>query len=107
IEIAPIVYMRGRTLDYAFVILDEEQNTTPEQMKMFLMRHDFGSKITINGDVTQIDLPTGVDSGLIIATIILSNVDDIEFIYLEEYDVVRQSLVQKIITDYDTNDIRN
>src|SRR5699024_5895187 len=83
IEIAPLAYMRGRTLDDAFVILDEAQNTTPEQMKMFLTRLGFGSKMIINGDVTQIDLPKGVESGLIIATRILSNVDDIAFIYLE------------------------
>ncbi|HLR23116.1 MAG TPA: PhoH family protein [Pseudogracilibacillus sp.] len=107
IEIAPLAYMRGRTLDDAFVILDEAQNTTPEQMKMFLTRLGFGSKMIINGDVTQIDLPKGVESGLIIATRILSNVDDIAFIYLEESDVVRHPLVQKIITAYDTNDIRN
>lgn len=107
IEIAPLAYMRGRTLDDAFVILDEAQNTTPEQMKMFLTRLGFGSKMIITGDVTQIDLPKGVESGLIIATRILSNVDDIAFIYLEESDVVRHPLVQKIITAYDTNDIRN
>src|SRR5699024_12314568 len=77
IEIAPLAYMRGRTLDDAFVILDEEQNTTPKQIKMFLTRLGFGSKMIINGDVTQIDLPKGVESGLIIATRILSNVDDI------------------------------
>src|SRR5699024_6195086 len=107
IEIAPLAYMRGSTLDDAFVILDEAQNTPPEQMKMFLTRLGFGSKMIINGDVTQIDLPKGVESGLIIATRILSNVDDIAFIYLEESDVVRHPLVQKIITAYDTNDIRN
>lgn len=107
IEIAPLAYMRGRTLDDAFVILDEAQNTTPEQMKMFLTRLGFGSKMIITGDVTQIDLPKGVESGLIVATRILSNVDDIAFIYLEESDVVRHPLVQKIITAYDTNDIRN
>src|SRR5690625_3723889 len=107
IEIAPLAYMRGRTLDDAFVILDEAQNTTPEQMKMFLTRRGFGSKMIINGDVTQIDLPKGVESGVIIATSILSNVDDIAFIYLEESDVVRNPLVQKIITAYYTNDIRN
>src|SRR5699024_2724027 len=100
IEIAPLAYMRGRTLDNAFVILDEAQNTTPEQMKMFLTRLGFGSKMITTGDITQIDLPKGVESGLIIATRILSNVDDIAFIYLEESDVVRHPLVQKIITAY-------
>lgn len=107
IEIAPLAYMRGRTLDDAFVILDEAQNTTPEQMKMFLTRLGFGSKMIITGDVTQIDLPKGIESGLITVTRILSNVDGIAFVYLEESDVVRHPLVQKIIAAYDTSDMRN
>ena len=101
IEIAPLAYMRGRTLDDAYVILDEAQNTTPEQMKMFLTRLGFGSKMVITGDITQIDLPKGVDSGLIIAERLLKKVDDISFIYLEASDVVRHPLVQKIIHAYE------
>ena len=101
IEIAPLAYMRGRTLDDAYVILDEAQNTTPEQMKMFLTRLGFGSKMVITGDITQVDLPKGVDSGLIIAERLLKKVDDISFIYLEASDVVRHPLVQKIIHAYD------
>lgn len=101
IEIAPLAYMRGRTLDDAFVILDEAQNTTPEQMKMFLTRLGFGSKMVITGDITQIDLPKGVSSGLKIAENILSDVSGISFIYLDETDVVRHPLVQRIIEAYD------
>jgi len=101
IEIAPLAYMRGRTLDDAYVILDEAQNTTPEQMKMFLTRLGFGSKMVITGDITQVDLPKGVDSGLIIAERLLKKVDDISFIYLEASDVVRHPLVQKIIHAYE------
>lgn len=104
IEIAPLAYMRGRTLDNAFVILDEAQNTTPEQMKMFLTRLGFGAKMVITGDVTQIDLPKGVQSGLIKANNILKDVADIAFIYLNESDVVRHPLVQKIIAAYDKKD---
>src|SRR5690625_2210310 len=104
IEIAPLAYMRGRTLDDAFVILDEAQNTTPEQMKMFLTRLGFGSKMVITGDVTQIDLPKGVESGLIIAKRILQQIKGISFIYLEESDVVRHPLVQKVIAAYQSND---
>lgn len=103
IEIAPLAYMRGRTLDDGYVILDEAQNTTPEQMKMFLTRLGFGSKMIITGDVTQIDLPRGVESGLIIAKRLLSEVDGISFVYLDESDVVRHPLVQKIITAYHTH----
>ena len=101
IEIAPLAYMRGRTLDDAYVILDEAQNTTPEQMKMFLTRLGFGSKMVITGDITQVDLPKGVGSGLIIAERLLKKVDDISFIYLEASDVVRHPLVQKIIHAYE------
>ncbi|HLR73748.1 MAG TPA: PhoH family protein [Virgibacillus sp.] len=101
IEIAPLAYMRGRTLDDAFVILDEAQNTTPEQMKMFLTRLGFGSKMVITGDITQIDLPNGVTSGLQIAENILTNVNGISFVYLDETDVVRHPLVQRIIHAYD------
>ncbi|PZE22697.1 PhoH family protein [Paenibacillus xerothermodurans] len=100
IEIAPLAYMRGRTLDDSFIILDEAQNTTPEQMKMFLTRLGFGSKMVITGDVTQIDLPRGKNSGLVEARRILKEIDEIGFIEFSEADVVRHSLVQKIITAY-------
>ncbi|MUG45058.1 PhoH family protein [Paenibacillus woosongensis] len=101
IEIAPLAYMRGRTLDDSFIILDEAQNTTPEQMKMFLTRLGFGSKMVITGDVTQIDLPKGKKSGLIEAKNILQQIEEIGFVYFVESDVVRHSLVQKIIVAYD------
>lgn len=104
IEIAPLAYMRGRTLDDAFVILDEAQNTTPEQMKMFLTRLGFGSKMVVTGDTTQIDLPRGVTSGLVMADKLLNNIDDIGFVYLEAIDVVRHPLVKKIIAAYDEAD---
>ncbi|MED3661524.1 PhoH family protein [Ureibacillus sp. FSL K6-8385] len=100
IEIAPLAYMRGRTLDDAFVILDEAQNTTPMQMKMFLTRLGFGSKMVITGDKSQVDLPKKVESGLIIAERVLKNVKDINFTYLEAGDVVRHPLVSKIIQAY-------
>lgn len=100
IEIAPLAYMRGRTLDDSFIILDEAQNTTPEQMKMFLTRLGFGSKMVITGDVTQIDLPRGKSSGLVEANRILSDIEELGFIYFDEQDVVRHSLVQKIIVAY-------
>jgi phosphate starvation-inducible protein PhoH and related proteins len=100
IEIAPLAYMRGRTLDDSFIILDEAQNTTPEQMKMFLTRLGFGSKMAITGDVTQIDLPRGKSSGLVESERILRHIDEIGFIYFDESDVVRHSLVQKIIVAY-------
>jgi phosphate starvation-inducible PhoH-like protein len=100
IEIAPLAYMRGRTLDDAFIILDEAQNTTPEQMKMFLTRLGFGSKMVITGDVTQIDLPRGKKSGLVEAERILNLVEEIGFIYFSEQDVVRHTLVQRIIVAY-------
>ena len=104
IEIAPLAYMRGRTLDDAFIILDEAQNTTPEQMKMFLTRMGMGSKAIITGDITQIDLPHGRGSGLKKVIEILENVKGIEFIYLTQADVVRHPLVQKIIEAYESYD---
>ena len=103
IEVAPLAFMRGRTLSDAFIILDEAQNTTSEQMKMFLTRIGFGSKAVITGDVTQIDLPTGKRSGLIEAERILSKVEDIEFVYFTEKDVVRHRLVQMIIKAYEAH----
>lgn len=103
IEIAPLAYMRGRTLDDAFVILDEAQNTTPAQMKMFLTRLGFGSKMVITGDITQVDLPKGVKSGLAVAKDILTNVSGLSFIHLEQSDVVRHPLVAKIITAYENS----
>ncbi|MBU0904386.1 MAG: PhoH family protein [Planococcaceae bacterium] len=101
IEIAPLAYMRGRTLDDAFVILDEAQNTTKAQMKMFLTRLGFGSKMVITGDKTQIDLPRGAESGLIVAEKILGHVKGIHFQMLEQGDVVRHPLVAKIIQAYE------
>jgi phosphate starvation-inducible PhoH-like protein len=101
IEIAPLAYMRGRTLNDSFVILDEAQNTTPEQMKMFLTRLGFGSKMVITGDITQIDLPRGQHSGLVEAREVLKSIPEIGFIYFTEQDVVRHTLVQKIINAYD------
>jgi phosphate starvation-inducible PhoH-like protein len=101
IEIAPIAFMRGRTLNDAFVILDEAQNTTSEQMKMFLTRLGFGSKAVITGDVTQIDLPTGRPSGLIEAMKVVNDIEGISFIYFDERDVVRHRLVQQIVKAYE------
>ncbi|MDR1066543.1 MAG: PhoH family protein [Clostridiales bacterium] len=101
VEVAPLAYMRGRTLDNAFIVLDEAQNTTPEQMKMFLTRVGFGSKAVITGDITQIDLPEGKRSGLVEAASVLKGVDDISVIRLTQRDVVRRPLVQKIIEAYD------
>jgi phosphate starvation-inducible PhoH-like protein len=101
IEIAPIGFMRGRTLSDSFVILDEAQNTTPEQMKMFLTRIGLNSMVIVTGDITQIDLPTGKKSGLKEAIKILSHIDGIRFIYFDENDVVRHELVQKIIVAYE------
>ena len=97
IEVAPLAYMRGRTLEDAFIILDEAQNTTPEQMKMFLTRMGVGSKVVVTGDITQIDLPDKVRSGLVDALAVLRGVEDIARIYLTEKDVVRHRLVQQII----------
>ncbi len=102
IEVAPLAFMRGRTLGDAFVILDEAQNTTSEQMKMALTRIGFGSKAVITGDVTQIDLPTGKRSGLVEAERILSKVEGIEFVYFTDKDVVRHRLVQQIIKAYES-----
>ncbi len=101
IEVAPLAYMRGRTLDNAFIILDEAQNTTPAQMKMFLTRIGFGSKVAVTGDLTQKDLPAGQPSGLDVAMKVLSGIDEIGFSYLTSQDVVRHPLVQKIVTAYD------
>ncbi len=101
IEVAPLAYMRGRTLDDSFIILDEAQNTTPEQMKMFLTRLGFNSKIVVTGDVTQIDLPDGKRSGLIEATRVLRNLKDIAQIEFNEKDVVRHKLVQDIVKAYE------
>jgi len=104
IEIAPLAYMRGRTLDDSFVILDEAQNTTGEQMKMFLTRLGFGSRMVITGDVTQIDLPKGKKSGLNEAQRILKDIPEIGLVYFSEQDVVRHALVQKIIVAYQKDD---
>jgi len=101
IEVAPIAFMRGRTLNDAFVILDEAQNTTSEQMKMFLTRLGFGSKAVITGDVTQIDLPTGRTSGLVEAMKVIGKVEGIAFIHFDEKDVVRHHLVQQIVKAYE------
>jgi phosphate starvation-inducible PhoH-like protein len=106
IEIAPLAYMRGRTLDDAFVILDEAQNTTDRQMKMFLTRLGFGSKMVITGDQTQIDLPKGAKSGLIVVEGMLKNVSGISFIFLEKSDVVRHPLVSRIIDAYEKKAIQ-
>jgi len=106
IEVAPLAFMRGRTLNDSFVILDEAQNTTGEQMKMFLTRLGYGSKAVITGDVTQIDLPAGRASGLKEAQVILSAIDGIRFCYFTERDVVRHRLVQDIITAYDRFEAR-
>ena len=100
IEVAPLAYMRGRTLDDAFIILDEAQNTSPEQMKMFLTRLGFNSKAVITGDVTQVDLPSGTRSGLVEAEKVLAGIEDIRICRLNERDVVRHKLVQRIIKAY-------
>lgn len=104
IEVAPLAYMRGRTLDDSFVILDEAQNTTPEQMKMFLTRLGFGSKMVITGDITQIDLPKGKRSGLIEAQNRLKQVKGLSFIYMQQADVVRHPLVGRIIAAYEEDE---
>jgi phosphate starvation-inducible PhoH-like protein len=101
IEVAPLAFMRGRTLNDAFVILDEAQNTTTEQMKMFLTRLGFGSKAVVTGDVTQIDLPLGRTSGLVQAMEVVGKIDGISFVYFDERDVVRHKLVQAIVKAYD------
>ncbi len=101
IEVAPLAYMRGRTLDDSFIILDEAQNTTPEQMKMFLTRMGFNSKVVVTGDVTQIDLPDGKKSGLVEVTKVLKNIEQIDIVRFTEKDVVRHKLVQDIIKAYE------
>ncbi len=101
IEVAPLAFMRGRTLNDAFIILDEAQNTTPEQMKMFLTRLGFGSKAVVTGDVTQIDLPRGAPSGLIESRSVLEGVEGIEFVYFSEEDVIRHPLVGRIVQAYE------
>jgi phosphate starvation-inducible PhoH-like protein len=106
IEVAPLAYMRGRTLNDAFIILDEAQNTSPEQMKMFLTRLGFGSKIVVTGDVTQVDLPSGIKSGLRVVEEILDGVDDLSFNRLTSHDVVRHRLVGKIVAAYEEFDER-
>jgi phosphate starvation-inducible PhoH-like protein len=106
IEVAPLAYMRGRTLDNAFIILDEAQNTSPAQMKMFLTRIGFGSKVVVTGDLTQKDLPSGTASGLDSAMKILSRVEDIRFCQMTAQDVVRHPLVQKIVNAYDEYESR-
>jgi phosphate starvation-inducible PhoH-like protein len=103
IEVAPIAFMRGRTLNDAFVILDEAQNTTSEQMKMFLTRLGFGSKAVVTGDITQIDLPPGRISGLVEAMHVVGKVEGISFIYFDERDVVRHKLVQAIVKAYESH----
>jgi phosphate starvation-inducible PhoH-like protein len=100
IEVAPLAYMRGRTLNGSFIILDEAQNTSPEQMKMFLTRLGFGSRAVITGDVTQIDLPKEVSSGLMIVRDILARIDGVAFAYLDARDVVRHKIVQQIVEAY-------
>jgi phosphate starvation-inducible PhoH-like protein len=100
VEVAPLAFMRGRTINSAFIILDEAQNTTPEQMKMFLTRLGFGSKAVVNGDITQIDLPNGQTSGLVAVQNILKGIDDIEFAQLGGRDVVRHKIVQDIVEAY-------
>jgi phosphate starvation-inducible PhoH-like protein len=106
IEVAPLAFMRGRTLNDAFVILDEAQNTTPEQMKMFLTRLGFGSKAVVTGDITQIDLPNPRASGLVEALTIVKDVEGIGFVYFDDSDVVRHKLVQQIVRAYDAASAR-
>ena len=107
IEVAPLAYMRGRTLNNSFIILDESQNTTTAQMKMFLTRIGFGSTAVITGDATQIDLPKGERSGLIQAAQILKDIDGISFSHFNSKDVVRHRLVQKIVEAYDQHDLKS
>ncbi|MFM7580409.1 MAG: PhoH family protein, partial [Microcystaceae cyanobacterium] len=101
IEVAPLAYMRGRTLSNAFVIVDEAQNTTPAQLKMVLTRLGFGSKMVVTGDITQTDLPSHQASGLVVSQSILKNVEGIAFCYLGQADVVRHPLVQRIVEAYE------
>ncbi|MCA9449925.1 MAG: PhoH family protein, partial [Candidatus Omnitrophica bacterium] len=105
VEVAPLAFMRGRTLNDSFVILDEAQNTTREQMKMFLTRLGYNSKAVITGDVTQVDLPKTMDSGLIDATRVLKDIEGLKMIWLQKTDVVRHALVQKIISAYENVEI--
>ncbi|MCX7781090.1 MAG: PhoH family protein [Negativicutes bacterium] len=107
IEVAPLAYMRGRTLDDSFIILDEAQNTTPEQMKMFLTRMGFGSKMVVTGDITQVDLPHGNSSGLRHAQAVLSGVAGIDVVYLNESDVVRHEVVARIIKAYERYEMKS
>ena len=107
IEIAPLAYMRGRTLNDSFIILDEAQNTTAEQMRMFLTRMGFNSKVVVTGDITQVDLPQRKKSGLIIINDILQKIEGIQFCYFTERDVVRHELVQKIVRAYEKWDTGN
>ena len=104
IEVAPLAFMRGRTLNNSFIILDEAQNTSPEQMKMFLTRLGFGSKMVVTGDISQVDLPGGTQSGLRVVRRILADVEDIHFAYLGAEDVVRHRLVGEIVNAYERYD---
>lgn len=106
IEVAPLAFMRGRTLNDSFIILDEAQNTTPEQMKMFLTRLGFGSRMVVTGDVTQVDLPREQDSGLVAIADVLSDVEDIDFVRFGEEDVVRHKLVRRIVAAYNEHSQR-
>ena len=106
IEVAPLAFMRGRTLNESFVILDEAQNTTTEQMKMFLTRIGYGSKAVVNGDITQVDLPAEKASGLKEAQLVLSDVSGIKFIHFDRRDVVRHPLVRKIVAAYEAHEIQ-
>ena len=101
IEVAPLAYMRGRTLNDSFIILDEAQNTTPEQMKMFLTRIGFGSRAVVTGDLTQVDLPNGCHSGLKVVQDILKNIEGISFVHLQNEDVVRHEIVQRVVAAYE------
>jgi phosphate starvation-inducible PhoH-like protein len=107
IEVAPLAFMRGRTLNDAFIILDEAQNTTAEQMKMFLTRIGYNSKAVITGDITQVDLPAGRTSGLIQTKNILQGIEGIQFVFFSKKDVVRHPLVQEIIRAYEELETRN
>ena len=107
IEVAPLAYMRGRTLDNAYIILDEAQNTTPAQMKMFLTRIGYGSKVIVTGDASQKDLAPDVKSGLDVALKVLEKIDDIAFCKLTNKDVVRHPLVQKIVKAYDDYELKS
>ena len=106
IEVAHLAFMRGRTLNRSFIILDEAQNTTPEQMKMFLTRLGFGSKMVVTGDVTQVDLPREQQSGLVVVKEILAGIDGVEFVSFNAEDVVRHRLVQRIVEAYDGHAMR-